>query len=85
MNVLPLQAGHGGLAVPAQVAVPVAVFGIGEVLLAVVQGALKPGQVLLVAGVAVDHQAGDEDLVVGPPELHVVLIGLRGTPQQSMK
>ena len=53
----------------------------GEILLAVVQGLFEPIQVLLLPGVPVEHQAGDEDLVMGPPQLHVVLIGLGGTAQ----
>ncbi len=77
----PLAGRLGGLPVPAQVAVPLAVLGIGEIPLAVVQGLFEPIQVLLLPGVPVEHHGGDEDLVVGPPQLHVVLIGLRGLAQ----
>ena len=81
LKVLPLQAGI----VPAEIAVPVAELGVGEVLLAVVHGPLKPGEVLLIPGVPEDHQAGDHGLVVGPPQLHVVLVGLGGTAQAVNK
>ena len=69
---------HGGLAVPAEIAVPLAVLIVGKVGLAVVQHLEEPVQILLLAAVPVHHQAGDQGLVVGPPQLHVMLVSFGG-------
>ena len=66
---------QGGLAVTAQVAVPLAVL-VGEDLLAVVEDLVEDVQVLLILRIAVDHHGGDQGLVVGPPELHIMLVSL---------
>ena len=49
--------------------------------LAVGQGLVEPVQVLLVPGVPVQHQGCDQNLIVRPPQLHVVLVGLGGLLQ----
>ena len=76
-----LGAGLCRQAVPAEVAVPLAEFRVSEVGLAVVHGPVEPVQIFLLPGVPVEHKGGDQDFVVGPPELHIVLIGLRGLAQ----
>ena len=67
----------GGLAVPAQITVPFAADVVRKTGFAVLRRFEKPFQVLFVLCIPVSHQAGDQDLVVGPPQLHVVLIRLR--------
>ena len=68
-----LAGGLSGLAVAAQVAVPLAVF-VGKVLLAVVEDLVEDVQILLVLGVAVDHHGSDQSLIVRPPQLHIMLV-----------
>ena len=72
-----LGGGHGRKPVAAQIAVPFAVDRIGEVLLAVIERLEEPVEILLVSGVAVEHHGGNEDFVMRPPELHIVLIRFR--------
>ena len=67
----------GGLAVPAQITVPFAADVVRKTGFAVLRRFEKPFQILFVLCIPVSHQAGDQDLVVGPPQLHVVLIRLR--------
>ena len=50
----------GGIAVPTQVAVPLAVL-VGKVLLAIIQNLVEDIQVSFVLGVAVDHHGGDDN------------------------
>ena len=44
--------------------------------LAVVERGVKPVEGFLLAGVLIKHERGDEDLVMRPPELHVMLVCL---------
>lgn len=71
-----LGGGHGGKPVAAQIAVPFAVGRIGEMLLAVIERLEEPVEILLVSSVAVEHHGGNENFVMRPPELHIVLIRL---------
>ncbi len=73
-----LAGGHGGLAVTAEIAVPLAVSVVGKIGLTVVQHLTEPVEVHFLAAVAVHHEGGDEGFGVGPPKLHVVLVGLGG-------
>ena len=76
-----LAGGLGRQAVAAEVAVPFPVFGIAEIRPAVVDGLHKPIEIYRLARIAVSHQGGDDHLVVRPPQLHIVLIGLRRLAQ----
>ena len=68
--------GYGAITV--EIAVPLAVLRVGEMGLGVVQGLEVPVQILLLPGIPVEHQGGNQDLVMGPPELHVMLVSLGG-------
>ena len=45
---------------------------------AVIQCFVEPIQILFVAGMTVKHHGGDEDLVMRPPKLHVMLVCFGG-------
>ena len=65
---------HGRKSVAAQIAIPLAVGWIGKMLLAVIERFEEPVKILLVSSVAVEHHGGNENFVMRPPELHIVLI-----------
>lgn len=64
--------GHGRKPVPAEIAIPFTVFRVGKMLPAIVKTGKEPFQIALVK-----HQGGDQNFIMRPPQLHIMLICLR--------
>lgn len=68
-----------------QIAEPLAVVRIGEVLVAPSVNGVVPGSIVGLASQEVGEECGDDGFIVGPPELHVVPIFLAGSVMEIAK